>query len=370
MTDTALKTNHQHPPLAIDAYGNPIDIPDGAASWRICRKTTGRPREIVDENKHPVRFPLDTTCEQLVERCGRDVYRVYALDEVGELLDHVSTLDLTGASGDLRNSSSSEPASSLVRSTSTAGSTDLRFALEAMTQMMRTNADALRIVTDSHVDLAKTIAVAKGLPRNASAFMAPPVAREDHEDEDDDVDDVERPKTWIDVAAPIVEQLAPAIPLILGGRLLPSTTRNTTANEQSPPAAAETCEMTAEEIELAKRPNWEPRDLVDFAYAKRKGDAKRKLKAIAENRSSAPDALQIPEAIRVRLTTDATLMPKLMAVKAQLADPELRALFDLVGRMTAVDQTRLVEHLSSAPIEECVLVARELIAGANATQQD
>jgi hypothetical protein len=367
MTDTALKTTHQHPPLAIDANGNPIDIPDGAASWRICRKTTGRPREIVDENKHPVRFPLDMTCEQLVERCGRDVYRVYALDEVGELLDHVSTVDLTGTSGDLRNSSLSEPATPLVRSTSTAAPTDLRFALEAMTQMMRTNADALRIVTESHVDLAKTIAVAKGLPRNASAFVAPPVMRDD--DDDDEVDDVERPKTWIDVAAPIVEQLAPAIPLILGGRLLPSATGNATANDQSPATAAESCEMAAEEIELAKRPNWEPRDFVDFGYAKRKGDAKRKLKASAESGSPSPAGLQIPQALRARMMTDATMMSKLMAIKAQLSDAELRALFDLVGRMTEGDQRRLVEHLSSAPIEECVLVARELIAGANATQQ-
>jgi hypothetical protein len=362
MNDTGLKTNSAHPPLAIDAYGNPIDIPDGAASWRICRKTTGRPREIVDENKHPVRFPLETTCEQLVERCGRDVYRVYALDDVGELLDHVSTLDLTGTAGELRNSgSSSEPATSLVRAANTPTSSDLRFALEAMTQMMRTNADALRIVTDSHVDLAKTIAVAKGLPRNAAGFVPVPPVHDD-DDDDDDVDSIERPKTWIDVAAPIVEQLAPAIPMILGGRLLPGAAPNNSANDQSPTAVVEQGEMTAVEIELAQRPDWEPRDLVDFAYAKRKGDAKRKFKALAHERSSASAMLQIPQAIKARVMTDATLMPKLMAVRAQLSDAEVRALFDIVARMPETDQSRLVDHLTAAPVEECVLVARELIA--------
>jgi hypothetical protein len=59
--------------------------------------------------------------------------------------------------------------------------TDLRFALEAMTQMMRTHNDALRIVAESQVDLAKAIATAKGLPRNATtAQLAPPHA-EDYE---------------------------------------------------------------------------------------------------------------------------------------------------------------------------------------------
>ena len=131
MTNAALHAQ-SHPPLARDAQGNLVTVPDGAVSWRICRKTTGRPREILGHDKQPIRFPLDMTCDQLVEMCGRDVYRVYALDAVGELLDHVTTLDLNGEALELRNSSGSELA--VVARPTSVGSTDLRYALEAMTQ--------------------------------------------------------------------------------------------------------------------------------------------------------------------------------------------------------------------------------------------
>ncbi|MBV8756032.1 MAG: hypothetical protein JO257_02080, partial [Deltaproteobacteria bacterium] len=80
---TAPKLELQHPPLARDAHGNLLAIPDGTAAWRICRETTGRPREIRGPDQQPFRFPLETTGDELVEMCGPGVYRVYALDEVG-----------------------------------------------------------------------------------------------------------------------------------------------------------------------------------------------------------------------------------------------------------------------------------------------
>jgi len=39
-----------------------------------------------------MRFPLSTTPSELVDLCGQDTYRVYALDELGEVLDFVTTL--------------------------------------------------------------------------------------------------------------------------------------------------------------------------------------------------------------------------------------------------------------------------------------
>jgi len=149
-TSTAAKTEPQHPPLARDPQGNLLDLPDGTAAWRICRQTTGRPKEIVGTDKRAMRFPLETTTEELVDLCGADVYRVYALDEVGKVLDYVVTVDVTRESRELRNAVAPDtmlwPA---LRTTAAGPSTDLRFALEAMAQMMRVNSEAIGENQDS-----------------------------------------------------------------------------------------------------------------------------------------------------------------------------------------------------------------------------
>jgi hypothetical protein len=168
----ASKLERPHPPLARDPMGNLLAIPDGTAAWRICRETAGRPGEIKGPDKQPLRFPIDTTSDELVEMCGPGVYRVYALDELGKQLAHVTTWDLTPGVRELRNATAES--SLLLRPAASAPITDLRFALEAMQAMMRTNSDALRMVAESHVDLAKTIAAVKGMPRNAiNALSAP-----------------------------------------------------------------------------------------------------------------------------------------------------------------------------------------------------
>nr|HEX4318162.1 hypothetical protein [Kofleriaceae bacterium] len=184
----APKLDPQHPPLARDASGNLLALPDGACAWRVCRETTGRPREIRGPDKQPLRFPLETTSDDLVEMCGSGVYRLYALDQVGAQLaeDHVAKWDLTPGAREHRNGTADAPLFTSLRTSPTPAVSDLRFALEAMTQMMQTNSDALRIVTESHV--AKAIAASKGLPRNA-AYVVPPPAAEAEEDEADEPDD-------------------------------------------------------------------------------------------------------------------------------------------------------------------------------------
>src|SRR5688500_14279757 len=83
----------EHPPLARDAQGHLLPIPDGTCAWRICRHTKGRPRVINGPDKQPARFPLDLTADELAETCGTDTYRVYALDDVGNVIDYVTTVD-------------------------------------------------------------------------------------------------------------------------------------------------------------------------------------------------------------------------------------------------------------------------------------
>lgn len=91
---------NEHPPLARDAQGNLLPVPEGTCAWRIYRRTKGRPRIINGPDKQPARFPLDTTAEDLEGACGADTYRVYALDEVGNVIDYVTTVE---TSRELRN---------------------------------------------------------------------------------------------------------------------------------------------------------------------------------------------------------------------------------------------------------------------------
>jgi hypothetical protein len=341
MTNTASPAQ-SHPPLARDTQGNLISVPDGTASWRICRKTTGRPREILGYDKQPIRFPLDMTCEQLVEMCGRDVYRVYALDAVGELLDHVTTLDLNGDASELRNSSGNEVA--VLARPSPAGSTDLRFALEAMTQMMRTNSDALRIVTDSHVDLAKTIATAKGLPRNA-AYMPPPFAQFD-EDEEDDEPPPEKPRHIVELLMPLAEKAAEIVPALVAGKMMGgSATQATTAAST---------EAESDE-DLASRPSWEARDLIDLRYASRKAQAKRAAKERAAGGTTSMQAMQ------KRIMDDPALLQQLMAIKGQLAADEIETLMSVVGGTTEAEQVKFLNAIKALPVDEAITVCRDVI---------
>lgn len=68
-------------------------------------------------------------------------------------------------------------------------SSDLRYALEALTHMARTYVGSLRAVTEAQADWVKTIAMAKGLPRNVA--MPPRVIGHDDDEEEDDEDPVE-----------------------------------------------------------------------------------------------------------------------------------------------------------------------------------
>ena len=176
-------TEIEHPPLARDALGNVLPIPNGTCAWRICRETEGRPREIKGPDKKPVRFALTTTIEELVDLCGADIYRVYALDEVGEDLGHVTTINAERGR-ELRNAGDIDPTIFAAMRAPTTAASDLRFALEALTQIARINGEALRSVSQAQADWVKAIAMAKGLPRNVA--FPPPRDDDEEEDEDDD----------------------------------------------------------------------------------------------------------------------------------------------------------------------------------------
>lgn len=173
---------NEHPPLAQDGRGNLLPIPDGTFAWRLSRHTGGRPRVVNGPDLAPLRLPLHVTLDDLMDICGPGTYRLYALDEVGSVLDYVADVEV-GAKH--RNAAPAEPEAP-VFAVARAQSSDLRYALEALTHMARTYADSLRAVTEAQADWVKTIAMAKGLPRNV-AMLPQPVDRDD--DDDDDADD-------------------------------------------------------------------------------------------------------------------------------------------------------------------------------------
>lgn len=206
-----------HPPLACDALGNMISIPEGTAAWRICRHTAGRPRALTGPDGAAMRFPLSTTASELVDLCGPDTYRVYAVDELGEVLDFITTLQAARS----RNANVPDvPSASALRvSPVAAQTTDLRFALHALAEIARINGEALRSISDSQADWIKTLAMNKGLPRNVAFPTTLPLPREDGHDERDERDhdepDGDEPEDAA-AATPMMQFLSTVTPLIPG----------------------------------------------------------------------------------------------------------------------------------------------------------
>ncbi len=344
-----------HPPLARDSFGNLVAIPDRTSAWRICRETTGRPREIRGPDRQAIRFPLETTTEDLVELCGAGAYRIYALDEVGAQLEdeHVAKWDLTpGRDHHHRNGATDAPLlTSLRPSSGVATVTDLRFALEAMTQMMRTNSEALRIVTDSHVDLAKTIVSAKGL-RNAT-LLATPLAIESADDlDDDDKDGTPTSHPIVELLMPFAQKAADMMPGLVMGKVMVGAAVPADAKA----LASGDATMSSDDAGLADRPRFELRDLVDLQYAKQKGDAKRAAKQPSEQPHAAAMA-----SLQAKIIADPALVQQLIAIKEQLAADEVETLMKVVGSSSEAQQAEFIAAIKALPREAAVEFCRDVV---------
>ena len=352
-TQLSSKSETQYPPLARDLSGNLLAIPEGTRAWRICRETTGRPREIRGPDKQPIRFPLETTCEDLVELCGTGVYRVYALNEIGEPLgdEHVSKWDLSHGVRDLRNGAPEVLSLHATRLGTSAGAvTDMRFVLDAVTQMMRTNSEALRIVTDSHVDLAKTLATVKGLPRNAGSLS---MTKSDEPDDDDDNEDEpdKRSPHFVELLMPVAQKLAEIVPGLVMGKVMQA--RMTSGIDPSPPEPAGKA-PNEDDSQLATRPDWELRDIYNLSYAARKAQAKR---AVREQQVASGAALA---ALQGRIMADPSLVERLSAIKGQLTADEIETLMRAIATSPDEERTRFLESIKALPVDGGVAFCRDV----------
>src|SRR5439155_23681816 len=96
---------------------------------------------------------------------------------------------------ELRNAAEPEALAPALRGPST--SSDLRYALEAVTHMARTNADAMRAVAESQAEWIKSISSARGFFRNAPQLQLP--AATDVQDSDNDgEDEPDRKSDWVE----------------------------------------------------------------------------------------------------------------------------------------------------------------------------
>ncbi len=203
---TTTSPTPEHPPLARDATGNLVPVPEGTRAWRLCRHTGGRPRVVHGPDREPLRVPLDVTPEDVLDLCGPDTYRVYALDDVGNVLDYVTTVEVG-----LRHRNAAPEPETQAFTVNRGQSNDLRYALEAITHMSRTCADSLRAVSEAQADWVKTIAMAKGLPRNV-AMPLPAPDRDDEEDDDYEEDEDAESSTPQNGLEAITKMIAPYVP--------------------------------------------------------------------------------------------------------------------------------------------------------------
>lgn len=357
MTIAAAPKLETHPPLARDAAGNLIRVPAETNAFALARETTGRPRLLRNPDKQLLRFPLHTSPDDIVELCGAGVYRVYPLDALGEQLgdEHVARWDLTTSSWREPRNAAMDPMIALrperSATVATPGS-DLRFALETMAQMMRTNSDALRLVAESQVDLAKTIASVKGLPRNAAMFLpqTPPAnaSTDDDDDVDEEADDESQsaPTNYLDLLMPFSEALAGKVADMVPGLLAGGGAKTDAPTAGNSPSD-----------ELANRP-FEARELVDLRYAHRKAEAKRN----ASQQTSVP--------LQARVMKDPQLVRQIMAIKALLAPEEIETLLSAASTWSDAAQTKFLETIKPIPPNDAVVYCREVIKTVLAHQAD
>jgi len=123
-------------PLARDADGNLIELPDGAVGWRIRRQTGGRPRLVLDSRKQPMLFSLDYTIADVEDVLAPGSYLLDAVDKNGEPLGVTVAVSI----GMPRNAESVEPETESVDST----------PLVVPTTLLNTTSD-VRLVLEANV---------------------------------------------------------------------------------------------------------------------------------------------------------------------------------------------------------------------------
>ena len=386
-----------HPPLAHDARGNPLALPDGAAGWRVKRQTAGRPRVCVGPDREPLRFSLETTAADLLDMLGPGAYRLDAIDEVGEVLDYVTTVQVgLDASSDVGDERDARATIGAPRSPATGGGSDLRFALEVTAQMARAQSDALRSIADAQAEWIKGLAAAKAIPRNGfvrveSPPPPPPVADDEDDEEDDEEDEDEAPtgpdpmggvNTALGHCAAIAEHLSPLVGAILPSKRAAVDEAPRNAAPNPPPAqpemdhATQTRHIAKVLVRLSPRAldmacklmALDDADSTRFAATLCEFDVERAIAEVEELAASIPGKKR--KAPPPGQTVNPTAPPvdfvtQFEAVKSRLTPVEIMKVMKMVAGTPAEQLEEFKAHLLTlSPDDAAAWIRQALIAGA------
>jgi len=194
-------------PLARDSEGQPLDVPESAAAWRVRRHTRGRPRIVLGVDKQPMQLPLGYTIADLEDILTPGAYRLDLIDAKGELLDLTVAVEL----GEYRNAGASieidEPEASTIQPILATNGSDTRFVLEANVRatqmafqhnaktlemglrMAETLRDGVKVLADAQADWLKGLASSKGFFRSVAPPLLPGPTKNDTDEEQGDEDD-------------------------------------------------------------------------------------------------------------------------------------------------------------------------------------
>lgn len=338
-------------PLARDAAGSIVALPEGTTGWRVRRNTRGRPGNIVGSDGKLITVPLGFTEDELFDLLGDGNYRLDPINEINEVIK-LSGPPITV--GDPEPANTNEAVEDSILAALPASTSDTRFVLEANVRAMQLAfqhnqrtlelglqmADTLRagvqVLAETQADCMKSLVGSRGFFRNAGVpqLPAPPekteVSEPDEEDDDDDDDD--EPNAW-------VQQLQPVIAIVV---------------QQVVAAIMNRPEAPARTVRETRQPTTSRvKDLIGDVLDWRR-IAARKEAASAElpQRTLADVAKLVPP----------SLMMKLVSVQALLTPAEASHAMVLVTALEPEMFPALIERLEPMSIEEIAAFLRERIA--------
>jgi hypothetical protein len=333
-------------PLARDADGNPLELPQNASAWRVRRHTGGRPRIVLGADKQPMLVPLAYTVVDLEDILAPGVYRPDLVDGKGEpipdmtvpvSINQLRNADDAEESVDEAQSMPSLPSSgSEVRLVLEANvrSTQMAFAhnqktLELGMRMAETLRDSVRAMAESQADWIKSMASARGFFRNASPpQLPPPPPAEKSDDDEDEYEDDAPPSqpSWVEAITPIVATVSQQVIQAVMGF----------AQKPKAPANGET------KFEIGDALDW------------RRPAAKA---AAAKLEPPPPFDLQAFVA-----TLPPLVVAKLMALKEKLSSAEIQKALQLISLLEPDMRTELVARVETMSVDETANYLRAQIA--------
>ena len=346
-----------HVPLAHDASGLPLAIPDGASAWRVRRLTGGRPRLYLDGNKQPLQLALGYTAADVEEILPPGSYRLDLVDRGGAPLDLVVPITIAAYRNSAANDQEDEP-EPVAPAVLPAAMSDVRLVLEANVRAMQmafqhnertlaaslrmaeTLRDGVRCLAEAQGDWIKSLTTARGFSLRNVALPPAPASREvvENDDDDDDDDDDDEDDDESDVGAG--DTWAPLTPLIaMAGPLVTTLVSDWLNRRNAAPTTA-----SKKKLDLASVFDW---------------------------RKAAPDPHQDPppEAPKLSLVELMAAMPpdvlgRLMQVRAQLTANEQDRLKTLFQSFDPADLPMITAEFSSRTVDELLAFLRARIADA------